>query len=636
MVLICPLGGKAGTLQTRADDYSTMRVLILSYDRLIRPLPALAIFLCLAGVMSAATKGKPWLSVSTPEYTLYTDLSEKEAKAYAGEFSQYIAALRGYIPVNQRHLPPLRIVIFASQRDFDRYRPQDPAGKPLEVAGYFSRRESWACIGLGGAQMNEDVRRVIFHEGVHWFLSAYEQSRPVWLEEGLAEVFSTFQLYKKKGEWGHPIPHHVQLLGATGLLPIEKLLFYPRELLFHGDSLHTGIIYAQSWALVHFLTFGDNGLPKGAFSNYLKLARTGLHPDEAFTQAFGENYMSLDKKFSAYLRDGRYFKVGLSAPPAADFKVNQVPEDEHELALGQLALAGGLLKLATGHAQAAVAAAPENARGYALLGQVQDEARQSEAATESYAAAAERKSTDGHVYFRMGQILVVQAGGKLTPAVARSVANLQEKSLNLKPYNRPAFHELAKALAVLDTYTEADRQFLDGGRQMFPTDGLIKVSQAIILQKSGDSDGGQRLLDEVLDEKNNAGSEARLWARKVSESWARTDSLAQVNELMKEKRFAEADSLIEEALAQPQTMAMRRTLTQRRQSVQLSLKMDAAKQAWTNKDWTTARRLLTEIVEESGGKQVSAKVFAQKQLQQMDQRKLGLPKDPPQPGEVKE
>ena len=248
------------------------------------------------------------------------------------------------------------------------------------------------------------MRRIIFHEGVHWFLSAYEQPRAVWLEEGLAEVFSTFHLYKKKGEWGHPIPGHVMLLGETGLLPLEKLLFYPKELLFHGDSLHTGIIYAQSWALVHFLTFGENGLPAGAFPNYLKLSRTGIHPDEAFAQAFGGDYQSVDKKFSLYLRSGKYFKAGLAAPPVEDFKVSPVSVLERELALGQLALAGGLVELATEHGHNAVAAAPDDARGYGLLGQVMEEAGRTSAANEHYAAAVERKSTDGHVYFRLGKI----------------------------------------------------------------------------------------------------------------------------------------------------------------------------------------------------------------------------------------
>jgi len=348
-----------------------MQALRCSFDRGFRPFAGLYFIIGLSWVTPASAKESRWLSVSASEFKLFTNLPEKEAKTYAEEFSQYLAALQRFIPVNHRRLPPLSIVIFATQRDFDRYRLRDASGKLLEVSGYFSRRESWASIGLGGAQMDEEVRRIIFHEGVHWFLSAYEQPRPVWLEEGLAEVFSTFKLYKNKGEWGHPIPSHVMLLGETGLLPIEKLLFYPRELLFHGSSLHSGIIYAQSWALVHFLTFGDNGLPAGAFSNYLKLSRTGMHPDEAFAQAFGGDYQSVDKKFSLYLRSGKYFKAGLAAPPVEDFKVTPVSVLERELALGQLALAGGLIELASSHAQKAIAAASEDARGYALLGQVQ-------------------------------------------------------------------------------------------------------------------------------------------------------------------------------------------------------------------------------------------------------------------------
>ena len=52
------------------------------------------------------------------------------------------------------------------------------------------------------------MRRTIFHEGVHWFLSGTKTRNPVWLDEGLAEVFSTFRAEKDRAAWGQAIPEH--------------------------------------------------------------------------------------------------------------------------------------------------------------------------------------------------------------------------------------------------------------------------------------------------------------------------------------------------------------------------------------------------------------------------------------------
>src|SRR5687768_13903833 len=151
---------------------------------------ALALPLCSSTVLAAG--GERWLKVAAPEFTVITPLREKEALAWTAEFSQFIAALQGFINVNPTRLPRLTIVVLARERDFARFRPLRENGTPMEVAGFFSRRASGAVAGVVGTGMRDETRSTLFHEGTHWFLSGFELPNPVWLEEGLAEVFSTF------------------------------------------------------------------------------------------------------------------------------------------------------------------------------------------------------------------------------------------------------------------------------------------------------------------------------------------------------------------------------------------------------------------------------------------------------------
>ncbi len=144
---------------------------------------------------------------------------------------------------------------------------------------------SWAVADLAGASFPEEIRRTIFHEGVRWYLSGAESSNPVWIEEGLTEVFSTFEIAKRQAEWGQAIPEHVSLLRSQSLRPLARLVCSGREELFGKDLNHTEIVYAQTWAFLHFLVFGQHTIPPAALADDAALSGTRGNGDEAFHRA---------------------------------------------------------------------------------------------------------------------------------------------------------------------------------------------------------------------------------------------------------------------------------------------------------------------------------------------------------------
>jgi len=172
---------------------------------------------------ATAVQSENWLKIVAPQFTLYTPAKSAEALRTAEEFQQFISALREIVLVDVRTLPPLTIVMFSREKDFRPFRPRRPNGKSWNVAGFFSRQEGWSVFGLAGATMDEDVRHTVFHEGVHWFLSGSELPNPPWLEEGLAEVFSTFTVQNNRRRWGQPIANHVLELRSVRPLPLERL-----------------------------------------------------------------------------------------------------------------------------------------------------------------------------------------------------------------------------------------------------------------------------------------------------------------------------------------------------------------------------------------------------------------------------
>ena len=68
---------------------------------------------------------------------------------------------------------------------------------------------------------------VIFHEYTHLLLRRNDEIWPLWLKEGMAEMYSTFEVsdgYHVR--IGQPIDHHLQLLAHEPLMPLHQNLVF--------------------------------------------------------------------------------------------------------------------------------------------------------------------------------------------------------------------------------------------------------------------------------------------------------------------------------------------------------------------------------------------------------------------------
>jgi len=582
------------------------------------------------GVQSAvaASKDERWLRVSTPEFVVVTSLREKEAVAWAGEFAQYIAALRGYFQSKDRWLAPLTVVVFARERDFERYRPLGADGRAQQVAGFFLRHDSWAVAGLAGATQAEETRHLIFHEGLHWFLSGAEAANPVWIEEGLAEVFATFGVVKGQAEWGRAMPEHVSLLRREGLLPLERLLFTGREELFGRDLSHTGLVYAQSWAFAHYLIFGKHEIPRGALVNYAELTLTAIGPDEAFRRAFGKTYKEMDKELERYLNGGSHY---VSRRPLAEFtppKVAVASRADTEDALARLALGGRRWALAETHARAAIIAAPDDPRGHEVLGFALKQNQDQMGALAAFARAVELGTKDALPFFELASAEHNEAAGgvgdaiALAPDAARRVANRYERAINLNPRFRLAYRNLAGVVGVAEPWSAEDRRFLEFGRKVWPDDAMIQVGLAILTRRAGESAAARTELDRVLATSSGEGADARAYARRLAEGWEQQDIIGELNRLIEAQQFAEAAAFIESNLERGVSSGLRAQLASMLRPIQVNILSKKIERALRDQQWAEARGLLGSLLESAAP--VSMKTQARRSLAELDRLRLGL------------
>lgn len=569
-----------------------------------------------AGMRGAEAK---WLKASAPDVTILTSLSRDDALRRVREFQQYVAALRAYLGEPSVPLPPLRVVVFRDFRDFQRYRPLLKNGKPQRVGGYFSSHGSWAIIGVP-ASLSDSEQRAIYHEGVHWFMSGSAQTTPAWLEEGMAEVFSTFHIDGAHVYWGTPIRDHLRLLREHDAPPLDHVLATPREELFK-DTDHTGRFYAESWAFVHFLVFGQNGLPANALANFRKKLTDGATADAAFAEAFGHTCAEMDHLLQRYIDDGSYHVPVRPLIHVPRVQLEPATSAEVDETLGRLALVAKRYDLALQHGRRIIARAPTDARGHALVGITLKEEGAS-AAVDELKLAVNFGTTDFQPYFEVACAAQNAAvdGADMTPAQARYVVDLYEQAIALYPQFDATYDNLAGLVAFLGNATAADRAALKAGARRFPNDPMISLGIAQCLRQSGEFADARALLATVLTRSGDAASDASRFGRQLQQGWDNEDLFNQVSSLMKAQRFEQALGLLNGYHPETPDPAVQQQIQFLRPEIEAAVATQQMNAAVERQHWAEARRLIGRIVASDAPPVMKSE--ARRVLADLDRRQL--------------
>lgn len=459
-----------------------------------------------------------WLKVAGPEVTVITSLGARDAVRWAMEFEQYTTALKSYLGEGEGGRPALTIVVFAQEREFQRYLPLlTPGGRPQPVGGFFTRRESWAVVGMP-ARVSADTRRTIFHEGVHWFLSTGKTRNPLWLEEGLAEVFSTFHAGDKEAEWGRAVENHVRLLRSAPLLPLERLLGTTQSEVFGNDRTRTGIFYAQSWAFVHLLLFGQHDIPRTAMSSYVETVAHGTGIAEAFRRSFGRTPAEMDRQLRSYLGDGDYHLARLPLAGGTRLRAQAATALEVENALGCLAIVGQRPAQAMTHAGAALAAAPRDPHGHELLALALKSSGDEAGALVEFESAVALGSKDFQAHFETALAAhraLREAQRPPTPGEVRRVADRYLKAIGLYARHPASYENLARLIGLAEPLAEGDRKALERGRRLFPENAVIELGLAQLSRRTGDLAGARAIIERLLASSPGLSPENAEFARRL-------------------------------------------------------------------------------------------------------------------------
>ncbi|HYZ86626.1 MAG TPA: hypothetical protein VE621_19585 [Bryobacteraceae bacterium] len=242
-------------------------------------------------VESGFAKESKWIRVQSPHFELFTTANEKQGKELVQYFEQ-IRELFGRLSNAPLPKLPVRIVAFRNKTEYKPFAPTEG------VAAWYNRDETRDYIVMSG--VGKDLYPVAVHEYTHLLIRNARLRLPIWLNEGLAEVYSTVEPVGAQLRIGNVIPGRAHTLANTKWIPWETVLRVDHRSPEYNEKERLGPMYAQSWLLTHMLYFGDEYRPK---VNQFLMAVDKLDDSEkAFREVYGKTLEDVKKAADAYYR----------------------------------------------------------------------------------------------------------------------------------------------------------------------------------------------------------------------------------------------------------------------------------------------------------------------------------------------
>lgn len=359
-------------------------------------------------VAAPALYAADWIKISSANFELLTNAPEREARTTLGVFEEARDFFLREQPSLAGSPPPATIIGFNSYKD---YRPYSE--KSTELA-YYLRHEQGDYIVLSDLELER--RRVAIHEYVHLLVSHSGLSIPLWLNEGMAEVYSTLESRDGKLVLGEMKRDRVLALGGGNWMRLPALLRADVNSPEYNEEERESMFYAQSCLLAHMLMLADGYADK--FPRFLERVSALGSTQAAFAEVYGKSTADIERELTVYFRQNVQSGAVYRAAPAK-FEIGEArPASGAEvgIALATLTAHLGRTKEARNRLKELASQYPGNADIEAARGFLEELGGEPDAALAYYRSALALHPDGWAAYWSYARLLDGM-GGELDPRV---------------------------------------------------------------------------------------------------------------------------------------------------------------------------------------------------------------------------
>lgn len=238
---------------------------------------AMVVLLSFFGVAPADAQ-EQWTRVATKNFEMYTTDDAAHATAALAAFEQ----VRSFFLQSSQatSVPPgqVKIVAFRNEAEYAQYRLNPGA------FAYFLHNYKQDYIVM--RDINPEHFPAVIHEYTHLVIQHSGWKLPLWMNEGVAEVYSSLRTQGNGMVLGALPVGRMRDLRNGEMLDLSTLLAVDHSSPYYQQRDKMRLFYAESWALSHMLMLAPEY--KDRFLSFVMAISAGTSAADCFLQVYGK------------------------------------------------------------------------------------------------------------------------------------------------------------------------------------------------------------------------------------------------------------------------------------------------------------------------------------------------------------
>ncbi len=298
----------------------------------MKVLAALLLF-CYTTPLDATTIAQ-WTLVRDSHFEIYSQAGERDGRTALLWFEQlrtfFLKQHGAQAGENLESLGPVRVIGFESAKEYATFRLHPTAD------AYFLGGDGGNYIVM--PRLSSEEFGVAAHEYAHLVMHSMRLRPPLWLAEGIAEIFSSVRIGERDCLIGGDLPARTQCLRQRRWIPLAQLLSAAENSRIPTDRHEADLFYSESWALTHMLVFSPVYAER--FNRLAQAVASGQSDAEMIVQIYGKPLDAVAADLHAWIQRPRP-GVALSGSPTISqrMKVSRLNTFESHQMIADLLLA---------------------------------------------------------------------------------------------------------------------------------------------------------------------------------------------------------------------------------------------------------------------------------------------------------
>jgi len=264
-------------------------------------------------LVASVLEGRTWSAVKTNHFVVYTKRSGGDK--IIRRLEQFRAELHGAGLVNSAKEGIVEVVVFDDEKQYFHYAPPGSSG-------FFQSRGHYDFIGLLSTDPD-----VIGHEYVHAAMSWTWPYAPAWIQEGLAEFYSTARTSARGIKVGGLKWEYAGIIDRLSAQRLPELTD-ARSGLIRADRRETSELYGLAWGAVSLVETAD--VYRAGCDRFLTALSNGTGLTEALSKVYGVSSNRFADDLDHYLRSGRFSNIEFRSSVLQNVRVTRMSTSQAE------------------------------------------------------------------------------------------------------------------------------------------------------------------------------------------------------------------------------------------------------------------------------------------------------------------